>query len=129
MQRLIQVYDYRQVDSPLGELNANGITHHAPPELIAIIKQSLRFSHLSQGAFDITVKPVIDALRENRPDWQKLIERVDYRQLSVTEDTASLANPGMSVTLDGIAKGSVVDCGVADITAIGYEDVLGGSRW
>jgi FAD:protein FMN transferase len=124
MRRLIQMYDHRQADSPLGQLNADGITHHAHPELIATIKQSLRFSILSQGAFDVTVKPVIDALRENRPDWQKLIERVDYRQLSVNGDTVSLVKPGISVTLDGIAKGSVVDGGVAVLRQLGFEDVL-----
>jgi thiamine biosynthesis lipoprotein len=124
MRRLIQMYDYRQADSPLGRLNANGITHHTPPELIATIQQSLHFSLLSQGAFDVTVKPVIDALRENRPDGQKLIELVDYRQLSVNGDTVALSSPGMSVTLDGIAKGSVVDSGVAVLRQLGFEDVL-----
>ena len=124
MRRLIQMYDYRLADSPLGQLNADGITHHAPPELIATIQQSLHFSLLSQGAFDVTVKPVIDALRENSPDWQKLIERVDYRQLIVNRDTVALSNSGMSVTLDGIAKGSVVDGGVAVLRQLGFEDIL-----
>lgn len=124
MRRLIQMFDYRQADSPLGQLNANGITHQTPPELLAILKQSLHFSSLSQGAFDITVKPVLDAMRENRPDWQMLKELVDYRQLSVTEDTVSLGRPGMSVTLDGIAKGSVVDGGVAMLRQLGFEDIL-----
>ena len=124
MRRLIQMFDYRQADSPLGQLNANGITHQTTPELVAILKQSLHFGSLSQGAFDITVKPVLDAIRENRPDWQKLKELVDYRQLSVTEGTISLGRPGMSVTLDGIAKGSVVDGGVAMLRQLGFEDVL-----
>ncbi|MBE0672479.1 MAG: FAD:protein FMN transferase [Anaerolineales bacterium] len=124
MRRLIQMYDYRLADSPLGRLNANGITHHTFPELIATIQQSLHFSLLSQGAFDVTVKPVIDALQENRSDWQKLIELVDYRQLSVNGDTVALSSPGMSVTLDGIAKGSVVDGGVAILRQLGFEDVL-----
>ena len=124
MQRLIQIHDYRRADSPLGQLNANGVTHHAPPELIATIQQSLHFSVLSQGAFDVTVKPVIDALRENRPDGQRLLERVDYRQLSVTGDTLSLNNIGMAVTLDGIAKGCIVDGGVAVLRQLGFDDVL-----
>lgn len=124
MQRLIRMYDYRQADSPLWELNAKGITHQAPPELIATIQQSLHYSVLSQGAFDVTVKPVIDALRENRPGWQKLVELVDYSKLSVTEDTVALSRSGMSVTLDGIAKGIVVDGGVAVLRQLGFEEVL-----
>jgi FAD:protein FMN transferase len=124
MHRLIWMYDHRQVDSPLAQLNMNGITHHMPPELVAALRQALHFSRLSLGAFDITVKPVLDALRENRPEWLKLKGLVDYRQLRVTEDTVSLARPGMSVTLDGIAKGSVVDGGVSKLRQMGFENVL-----
>jgi thiamine biosynthesis lipoprotein len=124
MRRLIRMYDHRQQDSPLGELNLNGITQHVPPELVATLQQALYFSRLSYGAFDVTVKPVLDALREGYPDWQRFKELVDYRQLCVNEDTISLAHTGMSITLDGIAKGSVVDGGVSTLRRLGYQNVL-----
>lgn len=124
MYRLSRVYDHRQSEGPLGELNRNGFTRHAPPELVSTIRQALHFSRLSQGAFDVTVKPVLDALRENLSDWQKFRELVDYRQLGVTGDMISLARSGMSITLDGIAKGSVVDGGVSKLRQLGFENVL-----
>jgi thiamine biosynthesis lipoprotein len=124
MERLIQIHDYRKADSPLGRLNATGATHHAPPELVATLRQALHFGELSRGAFDITVKPLLDALRENRPPSQALKKLVDYRLLHVSDDEIRLARHGMSVTLDGIAKGSVVDGGVAILRGLGFENVL-----
>jgi thiamine biosynthesis lipoprotein len=121
MQRLIQMYDYRRADSPLGKLNANGITYHAPAELIATIKQALQFSQLSQGAFDITVKPMLDAMRANKPTSPEL---VGYRLLNIIRDELSFSRTGMAVTLDGIAKGSVVDAGVSKLQQLGFDSVL-----
>jgi thiamine biosynthesis lipoprotein len=124
MRRLIQVYDYRSADSPLGQLNATGSTHQPPPELVATLRQALHFGSLSHGAFDITVKPMLDALRENRPATQELADLVNYRLLSVTNDEIRLARPGMAVTLDGIAKGCIVDGAVAILNQLGFENVL-----
>jgi thiamine biosynthesis lipoprotein len=79
---------------------------------------------LSQGAFDITVKPVLDAMRESRSLSQGLKNLVDYRLLNITDNEISFAQSGMAVTLDGIAKGSVVDGGVAKLLQLGFESVL-----
>jgi thiamine biosynthesis lipoprotein len=124
MRRLIQMYDYRQPESPLGQLNAKGITRHAPAELIATVQQALNFGSLSHGAFDITVQPLFDAMRSGQPlsgEFQKL---VDYRSMSINGDDISFARPGMAVTLDGIAKGSVVDGGVAMLQRLSFTNVL-----
>ncbi len=124
MRRLSQIYNYRQTESPLGQLNANGITYQPPPELVATLQQALHFGDLSQGAFDITVKPILDALRENRPLSSELKELVNYRLLNITDAEISLTRPGMAITLDGIAKGSVIDGGVEILHSAGYENIL-----
>jgi FAD:protein FMN transferase len=126
MRRLIQIYDSRQADGPLGRLNATGITRHAPPELVATLKQALHFSRLSQGAFDITVKPMLDTLRESRlpASTGELKKLVDYRLLDITGNGISFARPGMALTLDGIAKGSVVDGGVSVLRQLSFGSVL-----
>lgn len=124
MRRLIQVYDYRQVESPLGQLNATGTLRQPPRELVATLRQALHFGTLSNGAFDITVKPLLDALRENLPATQALTGLVDYRQIKVSEAEIAFLRPGMALTLDGIAKGSIVDRGVAILQGLGFENVL-----
>lgn len=124
MLRLIQIYDHRLLDGPLGQLNATGITLHPPCELVATLQQSLHYGLLSHGAFDVTIKPMLDALQADRSPIEELKNLVDYRLLNVTDDKITLARPGMSVTLDGIAKGCVVDGGVATLRELGFENVL-----
>ena len=124
MQRLIRLFDYRQIESPLGQLNAVGITRQAEPELVNILKQAKRFGDLSNGAFDITIKPMLDVLKANLP--MDLVDRdcVDYRKINIDKNEISFARPGMALTLDGLAKGGVVDAGVAILQELGFEDVL-----
>lgn len=124
MLRLIQIYDHRLLDGPLGQLNATGITLHPPRELVSTLQQSLHYGLLSHGAFDVTIKPMLDALQADRLSTEELKNLVDYRLLNVTDDKITLARPGMSVTLDGIAKGCVVDGGVATLRELGFENVL-----
>lgn len=124
MRRLIQIYNYRQADSPLGQLNATGLTRLPPRELVDTLQQAQHYGVLSNGAFDITIKPVLDALQENRRVTAELIRLVDYRQLKVTDAEISLACPGMTVTLDGIAKGRIVDGGVVILQQLGFDNVL-----
>ncbi|MEI7849101.1 MAG: FAD:protein FMN transferase, partial [Chloroflexota bacterium] len=124
MRHLISVFDYRLESSALGQLNATGITRNPPHELVAMLRQALHFGTLSNGAFDVTVKPVLDALRENRLATLDIRALVDYRLLNVTDEEISLALPGMAVTADGIAKGWVVDGGVTILRQLGFEQVL-----
>lgn len=124
MRRLIQMYDYRQAETPLGQLNASGTLRQPPPELVAILQQALHFGTLSSGAFDITVKPLLDALRNNLPATQALTGLVDYRQIKASEAEISFLRPGMALTLDGIAKGSIVDRGVEILQGLGFENTL-----
>ena len=124
MRHLIQVYDHRPPDGLLGQLNAAGVIHQPPPELVSTLRQALYFGTLSQGAFDVTMKPMLDAMREQRTITQTLLDSVNYRLLQVSGDEISLLRPGMAVTLDGIAKGCVVDGGVAVLRQMGFEQVL-----
>jgi FAD:protein FMN transferase len=124
MRDLILIYDHRRLDGPLGQLNANGVTHHPPRELVAVMRQALHFGQLSNGAFDITVKPLLDALQKQQPVTQTIRDLIDYRQVIVTEESISFSIPNMAVTLDGIAKGCVVDGGVEALRQLGFENVL-----
>ncbi|MCX6078275.1 MAG: FAD:protein FMN transferase [Chloroflexi bacterium] len=124
MRHLISVFDYRLESSALGQLNSTGITRNPPHELVDMLRQALHFGTLSNGAFDVTVQPMLDASRENRPATPDIRALVDYRLLNVTNDEISLARPGMAVTADGIAKGWVVDGGVAILRQLGFEQVL-----
>jgi len=124
MTRLIALFDYRLESSPLSQLNRTGHITGAPGELIAIIHQSQELGHLTGGAFDISVKPLIDAYQRGVPDVSELVRLVDFHKIHINGDEISLFQPGMSVTLDGIAKGRVVDGGVRVLRSLGFENVL-----
>jgi len=124
MERLISIFDHRQAGSILRKLNQAGVLNEAPVELVEIITQSLRFGSLSGGAFDITVLPILEAFKAGISDTKHLMHLVDFRNVSLTGNQIRFAHPGMAVTLDGLAKGRVVDGGVDVLKSMGFENVL-----
>lgn len=122
MRRLIAIFDHRQAGSTLSQLNKQGRLASPQPELLSVLSQAIAFGDLTDGAFDVSIKPLLDAVKAGKesPDYQKL---VDYRRIQVHDDEIVLQS-GMALTLDGIAKGSVVDGAVAALGKQGYENVL-----
>lgn len=96
------------------------------PELSAVAAAALRWASTSRGAFDPTVQPALDAARAAAPSpsrMEAIREAVGYRHLSVG-DGIRLAHAKSALTLDGIAKGYVVDRTVAHLRAAGFENVM-----
>jgi thiamine biosynthesis lipoprotein len=118
--RIDRLMSHYMPESPLSRLNREA--GHRPvsvePELFQLIAQALRYSRESDGAFDITVGPLMKAWGffrgEGRvPDAQELADvrsRVGYSHvlLSPAAGTIGLA-PGVELDLGGIAKGYAVD--------------------
>jgi len=86
-------------------------------ELATVLERSLHFGRVSGGAFDVTIAPVVslwlgpEGVRvPSRAAVRAALPKVDYAKLSVNTRTGVLSIPeGMSVDLDGIAKGHAVD--------------------
>ncbi len=88
-------------------------------ELYRIIDDSLRLARLTGGAFDITVKPVVELWREARrsgrlPDagaLQEALAKVGYDKVLLNPRTQAvrLAAPGMRLDFGGIGKGWAAD--------------------
>lgn len=95
--------------------NAGGRAVKVHPETLEIISESLEYSRLTDGAFDITIAPVaglwgfydkkyrVPAKEEIRAT----LPLVDWRKVEVDEKegTIRLASPGMGIDLGGVAKG------------------------
>jgi thiamine biosynthesis lipoprotein len=120
-------------ESELSRLNRDGHIEAASSALLGIIKLAQEISELSRGAFDVTILPVLSlyqdyaSTRRGLPpeeEIQRARTWVDYRKLSVKGDTVSLAEIGMGVTLDGIAKGYIIDAATAVLQGHGFRDVL-----
>ncbi len=117
--------------SPLSRLNRDAYLSIVPPHLHAVLREAQALSERTAGAFDATVLPELRYFESLRgapaldPRQQAaLAERgrlVGWRGLALDATGARLRKPGMAVTLDGIAKGYVVDQGIAALRAGGIE--------
>jgi thiamine biosynthesis lipoprotein len=116
--RLTSLLTRFQSTSYIGHLNAAGFLKGAPSEVMEVLHSSLRYHTVSQGAFDITVMPIVDLYQHsfqanNAPPapqaLQETMDRVGSQHLTMTKDSVSFARSGMEVTLDGIAKGYIID--------------------
>lgn len=124
MARLETVLSRFIPESQLSQLNRSGCLEQADPALLYVIAESLKISQLSDGAFDITVKPVLDAQQAGRVPTDTERAAVGYQNLRMDNASIEFLQPGMGLTLDGIAKGFVVDRGVEVSRSYGFENII-----
>jgi len=115
--------------SQLSELNQVGYMHDPHPALLTVLRQSQELSQQTDGAFDVTIHPLLSLYQSSQTlpsdeAIQQALSLVDYRKLKVEESVVRFEQPGMSITLDGIAKGFIVDEGVAELQSFGFENVM-----
>lgn len=124
MERLIAIFSTHDAGSAVSQLNRDGVLQNAPAELISMVASAREFSEISNGAFDITVKPLADALRAGRIPGEAEHALVNYRHLVQDGQSLRLLTPGMQITFDAIAKGYIVDQGVEVLKTQGFDNVL-----
>ena len=132
MAALEAVFSRFRPDSQLSQLNATGALSDPHPELKTVLTKAVAYGDLTAGAFDVTVEAVLRQYRAaaqsgSLPTAEQISvaqQLVDYRQISIHEDAIRLNLPGMAVTLDGIAKGYIIDAGAAALRELGFDQVL-----
>ena len=130
MDRLISLLNRYDPRSALSDLNAAGRLDHPPPELRHVLEAAAGAHRTSGGAFDVTVAPLLELFRErltsptasepNAAEIRETLDRVGARHVTVSKRRVTFAREGMAVTLDGIAKGYIVDAmaGVLDLHGV-----------
>lgn len=132
MQVLEGIFSRHQPESALCRLNQAGRLAEAPTAFQEVLRDAIQFSELTNGAFDVTVEPLLSLYREisrtgEQPSAQSVTtahERVNYRWIGFDDSTVYFQKPGMALTLDGIAKGYIIDQGTETLRSHGYQDVL-----
>lgn len=89
------------------------------PEVIRMLKTAVKYSELSNGAFDVTAGPIIklwgigtdNARIPAESEIKASLPLVGYKNISINEEDNSvkLLKEGMSLDLGGIAKGFTAD--------------------
>ncbi|MCP4140124.1 MAG: FAD:protein FMN transferase [Chloroflexi bacterium] len=129
LERQVAIFNHRESESPVAILNSIGKLAKPPQELVEVLTQAIVISEMTGGAFDVTVKPLLDLYQQSQPELpsaeavESALSLVDYTQLSVSSEGITLGQPGMAITLDGIAKGFIVDSGTAVLKKLGFENV------
>lgn len=132
MQRLESVLSRFRPDSQLSLLNRDGAIQAADPALSAVVGRALEYGEITGGAFDISVEPVLATYRQAAQQGlpmesvavEPLLAAVDYRQVLVDGNQLWFGGQGMAITLDGIAKGFIIDEGARALTAHGFDRIL-----
>ncbi len=103
-------------------------------ELFFVLSKAQEVSRQSDGAFDVTIGPVVKLWRTARknkklPDAKKLAEAralVGWRNIRLDKDnrTVQLLKPGMKLDLGGIAKGYAADETLAVLKKHGIDCAL-----
>lgn len=110
MDRVVRLLNRHAGDSAVTALNDAGRLDAPPPELTEVLAAAYRVWEVSGGRFDVTVKPLLDhAAALTGPVPAAVRELVGLDGLQVEAGRLAFSRSGMGVTLDGIAKGYVVD--------------------
>jgi len=133
--RLDGVMSNFKPESDLSRLNRNGHFHaeKVPTDLYRVIEESVKYSKVSGGKFDITVAPLVDlwkaALRGERApmeaEQEKLRACVGYEKIElIPPDRVEFHSPCMRIDLGSIGKGYAVDRAVEILRANGIKNAL-----
>ena len=135
--RIHEIESAMTINAPGGEIDklnssaGDGSWNLLDKETIYVLNKAIKFSGLSEGAFDITVGPLVkkwnilaadlqvpndsevpsDPQIPNDSDIKSLLDLVNYKDILIDEQNsrARLARKGQIVDLGGIAKGYSAD--------------------
>lgn len=131
MAAVAPLYDRHQASGLVYQLNREGVLKGVPPELAALMDMCDQVKGATGGAFDPSVAPVIDATKaafqaNGQPPTRRELKDALAALGGVSRqgDVIRLTKEGAALTLDGVAKGLVVDQGLAAVRSKGVGHAL-----
>lgn len=118
-------------ESEVSILNRQG-QNRLSSQTSRIIQEAIKFSEVTNGAFDITCRPLVNlwktAKKEGKIPTVKEIEEarslVSYKKIILQGDLVKFQEPGMQIDLGGIAKGWAVDKAIQALKKRGVRAAL-----
>jgi FAD:protein FMN transferase len=134
MENLIQIFDRHDNGSPLSYLNERGFLNRPPLELVQLLQRARGIHSWTGGVFDPTIKPVLDLYEAeaerglgrlpSTPDIKEALSLVDSGGLEISTQKIAFCKEGMGITLDGMAKGTIVDATLSFLQRSGVRHAL-----
>ncbi|MBW6470452.1 MAG: FAD:protein FMN transferase [Methanosarcinaceae archaeon] len=119
-------------DSELTVLNTFGHLDNANPDFVYVLERSKYYSEISDGAFDVTIKPILDLWSDKyspggtympptTDEINETLQLVNYSNMTIKDGSITL-RPNMSAILGGIAKGYSVDRAIESLKLDGITN-------
>ena len=111
---------YRE-DSEMSKINRLAAQKpvEVSPETFNLLRKAIEYSRMTEGAFDITVAPLVHLWRQvaredrlpTRQEMDQVLEKVGYEKIELSSEnrTVFFAQEGVELNVDAIAKGYAVD--------------------
>ncbi len=132
MDHLIAIFDNHSSTTAIGELNKRGTLLHSPSELLHLLDCSDYFYHISNGLFDPTIRPLLqlfkDRFRESgappsQEEIREILSYIGWKRVK-RDGEAIFLGDSTTITLDGIAKGYIVDRVIEHLKGLGVRHAL-----
>jgi thiamine biosynthesis lipoprotein len=126
--RIEHVMSLYQSDSQLCALNRDGRLMNPDPSLVEVLEAAADMAVRSGGAFDPTVQPLWTLYASSSiPSEEALaaaVKLVDWRNVHISANEIRFQQPGMAITLNGIAQGYATDRAMTVLRRHGIEQAL-----
>ncbi|MEK7676925.1 MAG: FAD:protein FMN transferase [Verrucomicrobiota bacterium] len=134
--RIDALMSLHRPDSELSRLNRSAA--RGPVEisgdLFRVLAKAQEIASETDGAFDVTIRPLVDAWgfiwKEYRllteAELRAVLPRVDFRQVELSSGrrTVRFRKANVSLDLGGIAKGYAVDCAIERLRSLGVTNAM-----
>lgn len=110
--RVAEIENHMSSHIPTSDLYTGNLS----PDTAFVIKKGIEYGDVSNGDFDITIKPICDLWDINgdnpkvpaKNDIDLILPNIDYKKISLDNDVLTLPQ-GMGIELGAIAKGYAAD--------------------
>jgi len=132
MRRIEDLMSVFKRDSEVYLLNKDGFTENASEEVSYVIERARYYSKLSDGAFAVTVLPLLNLWKKRldagtfptEKEVGEALSLADYRNVKVEDRCVRFLKANVGITLGGIAKGYAVDRTVEVLKQKGVSHAL-----
>lgn len=122
----MSIFDKNSLLSRINRGETDSVDHH----IAHCVALAERVSEVSEGAYDITIGPLVEALgfagkdADYEANIDSLLEFVGYEKIALKEGRIVKQDPRVMVDLNSIAKGYTVDLVAGLIEEYGHRDYL-----
>lgn len=131
IKRIENLLSFYKDDSEISRLNKQGRLAVSADTLF-VVKRAGEFWQATQGAFDITIEPLLklwgfvdkNFRRPSEEEIKATLGKIGFDKIKISDTIIEFAIENMQINLGGIAKGYAVDCAIQKIRQAGIKSAL-----